>query len=75
METDREILMWFHERLVHVHKESQLYDYMYRLRWIIMSLPKKKTSRGQQKRYKKVISYSIADMLLKNGPTALEKSG
>lgn len=35
METDREILIWFHERLEHVHREKNLYDYMHRLRAII----------------------------------------
>lgn len=48
METDREILCWFHQRLVYLHKESPLYDYMHRLRWIIQSMDNKKTSRGQK---------------------------
>lgn len=47
METDREVLLWFHQRLVHKHKESHLFDYMHRLRWIIAATPHKKTSRGQ----------------------------
>ena len=42
METDREVLLWFHERLVHVHKESELFDYMHRLRAIIAKTPPKK---------------------------------
>jgi len=42
METDREILIWLHDRLVHVHKESELFDYMHRLRAIIASIPKNK---------------------------------
>lgn len=46
METDREILLWFHQRLVHQHKESHLMDYMHRLRWIIQAMPPRKTSRG-----------------------------
>lgn len=45
METDREILMWFHERLVHVHGERENYDYMRRLRCIIVAQPPKKMSR------------------------------
>lgn len=48
METDREILLWFHQRLVHQHKESYLFDYMHRLRWIIAATPARKTSRGQK---------------------------
>lgn len=46
METDQEVLIWFHERLVHVHNESPLYDYMHRLRAIIRHTPKGKVSRG-----------------------------
>ncbi len=38
--TDREFLMWLHERLEHVHSESPLVDYMHRLRAIIVSTPK-----------------------------------
>lgn len=48
METDREILLWFHQRLVHVHKERHLLDYMHRLRWIIQATKPRKTSRGQK---------------------------
>ena len=40
METDREVLMWLHERFVHVHKESELVDYLHRLRHIIAATPK-----------------------------------
>lgn len=47
METDREVLLWFHQRLVHQHKEGYLFDYMHRLRWIIQSTPPGKVSRGQ----------------------------
>ena len=45
METDREVLIWFHDRLVHVHKESELMDYMHRLRYIIKGTPKNRTTR------------------------------
>jgi hypothetical protein len=48
METDREVLLWFHQRLVHQHKESHLFDYMHRLRWIIQATPARKTSRGER---------------------------
>lgn len=33
--TDREFLIWIHERLEHVHKEDPLSDYMHKLRSII----------------------------------------
>ena len=45
METDREILTWFHERLVHRYGESELYDYMHRLRAIIRATGKTATHR------------------------------
>jgi hypothetical protein len=45
METDREVLMWFHERLEHVHGESHLFDYMHRLRHIIAATPKEAVNR------------------------------
>lgn len=47
METDREVLIWFHDRLVHVHKESELFDYMHRLRHIIAATPKNAIHRTQ----------------------------
>ena len=47
METDREVLMFFHERLQKVHNENELLDYMHRLRWIIAATPPSKISRGQ----------------------------
>lgn len=46
METDREILIWFHNRLVLKYGESELIDYMRRLRWIITKIPPNKVSRG-----------------------------
>ena len=48
METDREILIWFHQRLCHRYDESHLYDYMHRLRWIIQAMDPTKKSRGQK---------------------------
>jgi len=39
---DREFLIWIHERLQHVHKESALVDYMHKLRAIIRDYPKDK---------------------------------
>lgn len=35
--TDKAFLMWLHERLVHVHKENPLFDYMCKLRGIIQT--------------------------------------
>ena len=42
METDRQMLIWFHERFVHVYKESELLGYLHRLRAIIAATPKNK---------------------------------
>ena len=36
---DREFLIWMHERLEHVHKEPPLFDYMHKLRAIIVDYP------------------------------------
>lgn len=47
METDREILIWLHERLVNVHGEKELYDYMHRLRAIIKHTPAKRITRTE----------------------------
>jgi len=37
--SDRDFLMWLHERLVHVHGEDRLKDYMHKLRCIIVATP------------------------------------
>lgn len=37
--TDREFLMWLHERLVNVHGEDECFDYMHKLRAIINAIP------------------------------------
>jgi len=37
---DREFLMWLHERLVDVHGDNPLMDYMHKLRAIISVIPK-----------------------------------
>lgn len=37
--TDRDFLMWIHERMEYIHKESPLVDYMRRLRDIIKATP------------------------------------
>lgn len=42
--TDRDFLIWIHERLEHVYKEDPLMDYMHRLRDIIYSIPKDQKS-------------------------------
>ena len=44
--TDREILIWIHQRLVKVHKESEIMDYMHALRSVIHGMPPDKQSRG-----------------------------
>ena len=38
--TDREFLMWLHERLEYIHKTDPLMDYMHKLRAIIRVIPK-----------------------------------
>jgi hypothetical protein len=35
---DSEFLQWLHNRLVYVHKEDELFDYMHRLRAIILKM-------------------------------------
>ena len=44
--TDREILIFIHQRLIHVHGESKFVDYMHALRGVIHGMPKDKQSRG-----------------------------
>lgn len=60
METDREVLMWLHERFVHVHKESRYVDYIRRLRWIIAAQSPTKQSRGNQ--YPECCNNSLKDI-------------
>lgn len=43
--TDREILIWIHQRLVLVHGESEYVDYMHRLREVIGRIPDGKKTR------------------------------
>jgi hypothetical protein len=43
--TDREFLIWIHERLELVHCENPLLDYMHRLRAIIRSTPVNRCSK------------------------------
>jgi hypothetical protein len=45
--TDRELLIWIHQRLVKVHGESPLVDYMHRLRDVIHGMPKDRDSAGR----------------------------
>ena len=42
--TDREILIFIHQRLINVHKESPFFDYMHKLREVIHGMPKDKQS-------------------------------
>ena len=42
--TDREILIWIHQRLVKVHGESPFVDYMHTLRDVIHGTPKDRKS-------------------------------
>ena len=38
IDSDRGFLMWIHDRMEHVHGESELVDYMHRFRAIIASM-------------------------------------
>lgn len=40
--TDQQFLWWLHERLVNVHGEREMVDYMHHLRAIIVDTPPKK---------------------------------
>jgi len=40
--TDQQFLWWLHERLVKVHGEREMVDYMHHLRAIIVDTPRKK---------------------------------
>lgn len=42
--TDRQFLVWIYDRLVYVHKERELTDYMHKLRKIIMGMDPAKTA-------------------------------
>jgi len=42
--TDREFLIWIHQRLINVHGEDPLVDYMGKLRCIIAKTPGNKTT-------------------------------
>ncbi len=45
METDREMLIWYHERLRCQHGDDELTDFMHRLRAIILATPARKRTR------------------------------
>lgn len=47
MKTDREHLLWLHERITDFYKESPLVDFMHRFRYIIASIPKNRVSTGK----------------------------
>jgi hypothetical protein len=38
--TDREFLIWIHQRLIKVYGENYLADYMHRLREVIHTIPR-----------------------------------
>ena len=44
MLTDREILIWIHQRMVKVHDENPLVDYMHCLRDVIHGMPNDRCS-------------------------------
>ena len=36
---DKQFLQWIHDRMVEIHGENRLYDFMYKLRAIIETIP------------------------------------
>jgi len=42
--TDKQFLIWIHERLEHVHGEKPIVDYMHKLRAIINSIDSDKVT-------------------------------
>ena len=45
---DRDFLIWVHERLVNVHGEDRLVDYMHKFRAIINSIDKDRVTENVQ---------------------------
>ena len=64
---DREFLIWIHDRLHHFHKESELLDYMHKLRAIISEIPE-----GQETPNDGRGKNGIVDLLYKVTPAPLE---
>lgn len=46
MMTDREFLMWLHERITEVYGESSIIDFMHKFRDIITSIPENQKTRN-----------------------------
>ena len=46
--TDREFLIWLHERFEHKYKEHNCYDFMHRLRNLIIVTPNERITPIQQ---------------------------
>jgi hypothetical protein len=46
--TDREFLIWIHQRLANVHSEDEYVDYMRKLRAIIAKTPANKTTASDE---------------------------
>ncbi len=44
--TDQQFLFWIHERLVSVHGERELCDYMHHLRAIILATPRNQITKN-----------------------------
>lgn len=44
--TDRDFLIWIHQRLVKVHGEREMVDYMHKLRDLIYEIPKNQNKIG-----------------------------
>ncbi|QDM56496.1 hypothetical protein PP996_gp70 [Gordonia phage SheckWes] len=44
--SDREVLKFLHDRLIYIHGENDLFDYMWRLRAIIQATPEDQENRA-----------------------------
>lgn len=67
MMTDQQFLFWIHERLVNVHGERELFDYMHHLRAIILATPKNQTTKNltcdtNPSEFKKIMERSDAQI-------------
>lgn len=68
--TDREFLIWLHERLEHVHGENDLVDYMHFLRKIIRGTPADKRTIQPFSNSLEDLKKQLANIDHKGGKTA-----
>jgi len=63
--TERELLIWIHQRLVKVHGESPFFDYMHRLREVIA-----RTSNAEMSSAASMTSMDVLDEIDRADPPA-----